>query len=80
MKARAEVWGVSVMSRMPIKLSLMALSVGSLVLSTTAILVSGQSAVAAPKGVTCPDSTTGVTDGSWTIICTGQTAAGQVSP
>jgi len=63
--------------RKPIKLSLVALLVGSGITSTTAVLVvGGQSAVAASKGVGCPDNTKGVTDGSWSVVCTGQTAAG----
>ena len=65
------------MFRKPTRLSLFAaLLVGSGIFSTTAVLmVGGQSAVAASKGVTCPDNTTGVTDESWNIVCTGQTAA-----
>ncbi len=39
------------------------------------VAVGGSPAMAASKRVTCPDNTTGVTDGSWSIVCTGQTAA-----
>ncbi len=39
------------------------------------VAASGLPALAASTGVTCPDNTTGVTDGSWSIVCTGQTAA-----
>jgi hypothetical protein len=63
--------------RKPIKLSLVALLVGAGIMSTTAVLVvGGQSAVAASKGVICPDNATGVTEGSWGIACTDQTVAG----
>ena len=65
------------MFKKSVKLSLGALLVGSGILSTTAVLVvSGSPALAKSKGVTCPDNTTGVTEGSWSIVCTGQTAVG----
>jgi len=39
------------------------------------VTVGSSPAVAASKTVTCPDNTTGVIDGSWNVVCTGQTAA-----
>ncbi len=45
------------------------------VIAGLAISITGSPAVAAPKAVTCPDNTTGVGDGSWSVVCTGQTAA-----
>jgi len=65
------------MFRKPIKLSLVVVLLGSGIVSTAAMLVIGgqSAAVAATKALTCPDSTTGVTDGSWSVVCTGQTTA-----
>jgi hypothetical protein len=62
--------------RSTLKRSLIAslLSVG--VIGGLMVAMSGSPAVAASRSVTCPDNTTGVTDGAWTIVCTGQTAAG----
>ncbi len=62
--------------RSAMKRSLMA---SLLVAGVTAGLVAaigGSPALAASKGVSCPDNTTGVTDGSFNVVCTGQTAAG----
>jgi len=51
-----------------------ALLVGSAIMTTTAMLIGGPSALAASKGMTCPDGTA-VTDSSWNVACSGQTAA-----
>jgi hypothetical protein len=62
--------------RSTLKLSFMASLLSAVVIGGLMVAVSGSPAVAASKGVTCPDNTTGVTDGAWTIVCAGQTAAG----
>jgi len=36
----------------------------------------GTSPAAAAKPLTCPDGSTGVTDGPWSVTCSGNTAAG----